>query len=104
MNSVVPLLACVFATHGILCALEGVLLGQKDLDFLGKSYAGFFFLVPYFTLRVKKQALQGVKNVGLDTLWAVFFCYNVVRALMWIGRTKMLSDEAMREAEDLMAE
>lgn len=55
-------------------------------------------------LRVKKAALQGAKNVGLDTLWSVFFCYNAVRALMWIVRAKMLSDGAKREAEDAIAE
>jgi len=104
VNSVVPILAGVFATHGTVCALEGVLLGQKDLNFLGKSYASFFFLVPYFMLRVKKAALQGATNVGLDTLWSVFFCYNAVRALMWVIRGKMLSDGARKEAEEALAE
>merc|ERR1711971_136398 len=56
VNSIVPILSGIFATHGAVCALEGVLLGQKDLNFLGKSYASFFFLVPFFILRVKKAA------------------------------------------------
>jgi len=100
VNSIVPVLGGIFASHGIMCSLEGVLLGQKDLNFLGKSYACFFFLIPYFMLRVKKAALQGAKDVGLSTLWSVFLCYNLVRSLMWIGRTKMLSNEAMKEATD----
>lgn len=51
-------------------------------------------------LRVKKMALQGVEGVGLTSLWNVFFCYNVVRAAMWLVRTKMLSDKAMKEVND----
>lgn len=99
VNSIVPILSGVFAVHGVVCALEGVLLGQKDLNFLGKSYASFFFLVPFFMLRVKKAALQGVQDIGLNSLWIVFFWYNVVRAMMWNLRTKMLSDKTVVETE-----
>jgi len=42
VNSVVPLLLVFFGVHGFLCAAEGILLGQKDLGFLGKMYASFF--------------------------------------------------------------
>jgi Na+-driven multidrug efflux pump len=96
VNSVVPTLAAVFATHGIVCGLEGVLLGQKDLNFLGKSYGSFFFLVPYFMLRMKKAALEGASNIGLKNLWSVFLCYNVTRAAMWLIRARMLSDNAKK--------
>ncbi len=34
-NSVVPLLVGFFAVHGPLCLAEGLLVGQKDLSFLG---------------------------------------------------------------------
>lgn len=77
----------------------GVILGQKDLNFLGKSYASFFFIVPYFMLRVKKAALQGVQDAGLTSLWSVFLAYNVVRAVMWTVRAKMLSDNAMKKVD-----
>lgn len=96
VNSCVPSLLGIFALHGIICAGEGVLLGQKDLTFLGKAYGAYFFIVPYFMLQVKKLALQGA-NVGINSLWNVFMYYQVLRSSVWLVRLKMLSSKAMKD-------
>lgn len=88
VNSVVPTLSATFFVHGIVCATEGVLLGQKDLSFLGKAYGVYFFAIPYFMLRVKKAAIAG-KAVSLSSLWQVFLGYNIFRALAWVLRSKV---------------
>eukprot|EP00543_Licmophora_paradoxa_P007062 CAMPEP_0202457036 /NCGR_PEP_ID=MMETSP1360-20130828/14146_1 /ASSEMBLY_ACC=CAM_ASM_000848 /TAXON_ID=515479 /ORGANISM="Licmophora paradoxa, Strain CCMP2313" /LENGTH=706 /DNA_ID=CAMNT_0049077011 /DNA_START=274 /DNA_END=2392 /DNA_ORIENTATION=+ len=69
INSVAPLLIGFFGVHGVLLAAEGLLLAQKDLNFLGKMYGVFFFAVPYFMLRVKKAALAGTAGVNLASVW-----------------------------------
>mmetsp|Transcript_36250 Transcript_36250/g.66922 ORF Transcript_36250/g.66922 Transcript_36250/m.66922 type:complete len:361 (+) Transcript_36250:1389-2471(+) len=90
VNAAVPFLAGTFAVHGATCACEGLLLGQKDLGFLGKAYAAFFVGVPFFMLRVKKAALSGLPNVGLSSVWQVFMGYQFVRTILWILRIKQL--------------
>lgn len=90
VNSVVPTLSAIFLAHGIMCATEGVLLGQKDLSFLGKTYGVYFFAIPYFMLRVKKAAIAG-KAVSLTSLWQVFLGYNIFRTSAWILRSKVLA-------------
>lgn len=98
VNSVVPWLVGFFALHGMLCATEGVLLGQKDLSFIGKSYAGFFFVIPYLMLRLKKAALAGTSIVRLTSLWKVFFAYNIFRSGLWIARNTQLQLQSRRQA------
>ncbi len=98
VNSVAPWLAGIFAVNGIMCASEGMLLGQKDLSFLGKSYAGFFVAVPYLMLRQKKAALAGISNVQLTSLWKIFFAYNVFRSGLWVARCAQLQLRTQRQA------
>jgi Na+-driven multidrug efflux pump len=98
VNSVAPWLAGIFAVNGIMCASEGMLLGQKDLSFLGKSYAGFFVAVPYLMLRQKKAALAGIGNVQLTSLWKIFFAYNVFRSGLWVARCAQLQLRTQRQA------
>jgi len=95
VNSVIPTISAIFFAHGIMCAAEGVLLGQKDLSFLGKAYSAFFVAIPYFMLRVKKAAIMG-KNVSLVSVWQVFFGYNIIRTSLWVLRTKF---RAMKNKE-----
>mmetsp|Transcript_29341 Transcript_29341/g.33690 ORF Transcript_29341/g.33690 Transcript_29341/m.33690 type:complete len:812 (-) Transcript_29341:408-2843(-) len=99
VNTVVPSLIGFFSVHGLVCGLEGVILGQKDLNFLGKSYGSFFFLVPFFLFRVKWAAVAGVKSASLKALWNVFFGYNLLRSSMFLLRVLKLSDDAMKDAE-----
>jgi len=99
VNSVVPLLLVFFGVHGFLCAAEGILLGQKDLGFLGKMYASFFAAVPYLMLGVKKKALAGNKSVGLKSVWAVFIGYQLARCGFWLIRTAILQRRLNIEAK-----
>jgi len=97
VNSVVPLLAGIFSIHGFICAGEGLLLGQRDLGYLGKSYGSYFFAVPYFMLRLKKFALSGTKNIDLTSLWGVFLAYQFVRVAVWAVRLRLLDIRARKD-------
>jgi len=83
VSGVTPLLIGFFGVHGIVCAMEGILLGRKDLQFLGRMYAAYFLCVPYFMLRVKRAALAGVKGIHLNSVWKVFVGYQLVRFVTW---------------------
>lgn len=102
VNSVTPLLIGFFSIHGLMCAAEGLLLGQKDLSFLGNMYAAFFFIMPYFMLKVKTAALAGMP-VGLTSVWTVFLCYQIFRVAAWIGRVAWLQKRTNQEAANLPA-
>jgi Na+-driven multidrug efflux pump len=99
VNSVVPLLLVFFSVHGILCAAEGLLLGQKDLSFLGKMYGAYFVGVPYFILKVKKAALTGSRQVGLTSVWEVFVGYQLFRFVAWLSRVVILQRRSEVEAK-----
>jgi Na+-driven multidrug efflux pump len=90
VNMVVPLLVAFFSVHGVLCAAEGVLLGQKDLGYLGKMYGSYFFAVPYFMLRVKRAALSGAQGINLTSVWTVFLGYQLFRLLAWVARVQII--------------
>ena len=98
VNMVAPYLIGFFSVHGIVCAMEGVLLGRKDLSFLGKMYAAFFGIVPYFMLRVKRAALAGTQGVNLTSIWRVFVGYQIFRVFAWSARAALLQRRANREA------
>ena len=90
VNSVVPLLLVFFGAHGFVCGTEGMLLGQKDLGYLGTMYASFFAAVPYIMLGVKRKAVAGSNSVGLTSVWTVFIGYQLVRCGLWIVRSIIL--------------
>jgi Na+-driven multidrug efflux pump len=98
VNSVVPLLLVFFGTHGFVCASEGLLLGQKDLGFIGKMYAFFFGALPFFMMRVKRAALSGSHPVNLRSVWNVFVGYQVFRCVVWLMRLRMLQRQSDRDA------
>ena len=104
VNMVVPLLVAFFAVHGVLCAAEGVLLGQKDLGFLGKMYGAYFFAVPFFMLRVKKAALSGVQGINLTSVWTVFLGYQMFRLAAWVARVGFIQRKTDRAAAALIEE
>ena len=101
VNSVVPLLLVIFSTLGIFTASEGILLGQKDLGFLGKSYTSFFFVVPYLMLRVKRMAQSGTVQVSLRSVWTVFTAYQLFRTCLWVLRTLQLQKRTNRGAHEV---
>jgi Na+-driven multidrug efflux pump len=98
VNSVVPLLLAFFGLHGVLCGTEGVLLGQKDLGFVGKMYGGYFLAVPYLMLRVKKAALAG-SPVDLTSVWSVFLIYQTFRFVAWLARVAVIQRRTEIEAK-----
>lgn len=72
------------------------MLGQKDLEFLGKAYAFYFAAVPWAMLRVKNAVVAGVP-ADLTSVWKVFAGYQIVRCAMFAGRSLLLSKRARRE-------
>jgi Na+-driven multidrug efflux pump len=102
VNMVAPWLFGVFAVHGMICAAEGLLLGQKDLGFLGSMYTAFFAVVPYFMLRVKSAALSGASNIDLTSVWRVFLGYQMFRFFTWISRVAFLQQRSERESAKLV--
>jgi Na+-driven multidrug efflux pump len=99
VNSVVPLLLAFFGVHGVLCSAEGLLLGQKDLNFLGKMYGAYFFVVPYFMLKVKRAALAGSATANLVSVWSVFLGYQLFRAAAWLARVAVLQRRTNLDSE-----
>jgi Na+-driven multidrug efflux pump len=97
VNSVLPLLLVIFSTLGLFTSSEGMLLGQKDLNFLGKSYASFFFVVPLLMLRLKRAALSGTANVTLKSVWTLFTGYQIFRTSLWVLRAMQLQRRTNRD-------
>lgn len=85
VNSVIPMLIAFFSVHGICMSSEGLMLAQKDLNFVGQMYGAFFFAVPYFMLRVKRAGLAG-NHVTLTSVWSIFAVYQLVRSAAFLAR------------------
>ena len=62
-------------------------------------YIIFFFTVPAYMLRLKHRALAGVQAVGIETMWAAFAVYNVIRSLSFHLRLAQLQRRTERGAE-----
>jgi len=101
VNAVAPMLVLWFAVHGFVCSSEGMLLAQKDLKFLGRMYAGFSVVLPFFMFRVKRSALLGRPGIGLASIWQVFLAYQISRCVLWAGRTIAIQRRTTREADEL---
>ena len=107
VNQAIPGLSLFFALSGLVCVGEGMLLGQKDLKFLGNAYGAYFFAVPYFLLRLKKRALMGLQDVGVGTMWRTFSIYQAIRCCIWFARMMQLqrrTDRQVSERDDVDAQ
>jgi len=107
VNQAIPGLSLFFALSGLVCVGEGMLLGQKDLKFLGNAYGAYFFAVPYFLLRLKKRALLGLQDVGVGTMWQTFSIYQLIRCCIWFARMMQLqrrTDRQVSERDDAGAQ
>lgn len=105
VKSVIPMLVGFFCVHGVCMASEGILLGQKDLNFIGSMYGSFFVAVPFFMLRVKKAAIAGLQGVGLTSVWTIFIFYQAVRVSSFVARCSLVqrrSDRAGAAGEHLI--
>jgi len=89
VRQIVPIMIGILSTHGIFCASEGILLGFRDLKFLGNIYAVFFVTVPMLMLRLK-YAAKGGSKVNLCSVWKIFLGYQAFRILSFLGRVLVL--------------
>lgn len=94
VTALVPIHFAISCMHGVFTASEGMLLGQKDLGFLGRMYAIFTFLIPYLLLRIKKAALSGNKNASLTSVWQIFLGYEIARVTIMSSRVLWLQHKA----------
>jgi Na+-driven multidrug efflux pump len=99
VTTVVPLFFVTCLKHGIFCSSEGILLGQKDLRFLGTQYGIYTFLIPYLLLQIKKAALGGSPRVGLASVWQLFLGYDLFRTALMVGRILWLERKRANEKE-----
>jgi hypothetical protein len=96
VKSVIPMLVGFFCVHGVCMASEGILLGQKDLNFVGSMYGSFFFAVPFFMLRVKKAGIAGLPGISLTTVWTIFVFYQAVRVSSFVARCNLVQQRSDR--------
>ena len=96
VNLVTPLLLGFFSVHGICMGVEGLLLGQKDLGFLGGMYGGFFFVIPFLMMRVKRAVLSGASNIDLTSVWKIFLGYQMFRTAAWVARVAFIQKRTER--------
>lgn len=82
IRSILPLVAAWFAYHAPFMAAEGILLGRKDLGFLGKMYGFFFFALPFIYQQMKSASLSGIRPATLTSVWQVFILYGLFRFLI----------------------
>ena len=96
VKSVVPVMLAIMSTHGIFCAAEGILLGFKDLKFLGRIYTYFFAVIPLLMLRLKYVARIG-HHVNLRSVWNVFLGYQAFRITSFLARVFILKRRHAKE-------
>jgi hypothetical protein len=65
-------------------------------------YAGYFAIVPYFMLRVKRAAMSGASGINLTSVWKVFLSYQLFRFVAWVGRVTILQRRTERASAELM--
>jgi Na+-driven multidrug efflux pump len=102
VQSVVPIMFALLSTHGFFCASEGILLGLRDLKFLGRIYSIFFVVVPILMLRLKYIAKAGVtnNNINLLSVWNVFLGYQTFRILAFLSRVFILRKRFANKASN----
>lgn len=97
VKSVIPMLLGFFCAHGVCMASEGILLGQKDLNYIGAAYGSFMVAIPYFMFRVKRAALAGIPGISLTSVWTIFVFYQAVRTSSFLIRCKIVQRRSDRE-------
>lgn len=98
VRSITPYVFSWFSFHALSMSAEGILLGRKDLSFLGKAYGIYFFIIPVIYLRIKQASLMGVKAATLGSVWRVFIMYGLSRLFIWNGRLVQQTLKTMRKA------
>ncbi|KAG7351315.1 MATE efflux family protein [Nitzschia inconspicua] len=101
VTTVVPLIFLTSLKHGFFCASEGILLGQKDLRFLGAQYSVYTFLIPYILLQVKRAALEGTRSVNLASVWQIFVGYDFFRTMLMVLRIGWLNRRRSKDSQSV---
>ena len=79
---------------------KGILLGLRDLKFLGRIYALFFSVVPFLILRLKYAARAGA-DVRLVSVWNVFAGYQAFRISLFTARAYWLRHRLNRQDSEV---
>jgi len=98
VRSITPYVAAWFSFHAIAMSAEGILLGRKDLSFLGKSYAIYGVIIPIIYLKIKAASLAGIKVATLASVWQVFIMYGLSRLFIWNARLIQQTFKTMKSA------
>lgn len=98
VNKIIPYLAGILAMHGNVMAAEGILLGRRDLKFLGFMYGLYFAVVPVIMFRLKNAIITGGQNFGLRAIWRIFLGYQGSRMTLWVGRALWLTRKKSNES------
>ena len=77
-------------------------MGQKDLGFLGKAYAIWFFAVPSVMFRLKGVAASGIA-VGVKDMWEIMSLYQISRFSAWLLRLRHLHSKRLKEHQTAIA-
>lgn len=91
VNSMAPYLTGIFGLHGLVTAAEGLLLGTKDLNFLGGMYGLAFLVVPAIMMKQKGMNLLSNAPFAISKVWRVFLMYQITRCALWVSRVLWLS-------------
>lgn len=98
VRSITPYVAAWFSFHALTMSAEGILLGRKDLSFLGKSYGIYFVTIPIIYLKIKAASLAGIKAATLTSVWQVFIMYGLSRVFIWNARLIQQTLKTMKSA------
>jgi len=98
VRSITPYVLAWFSFHAVSMSAEGILLGRKDLSFLGKSYGIYSLIIPIIYLKIKAASLAGVKIATLASVWQVFIMYGLSRLFIWNARLIQQTLKTMRLA------
>ena len=86
INRALPFTALTLATHASAVTLEGLLLVQRDLGFLCKTYASIGIAAV-----AAHQFIVRSKCLGLGAVWGVYVAFQVSRIAVFSWRSGLFS-------------
>lgn len=86
VNSVVPIFVTILLFQGLFYTVEGILLAQKDLSFVGRLYGVYFVIFPVVILQLQRLGT----SLQLWHVWVTFTAYQSIRISVWVVRVYFL--------------
>ena len=86
VNSVVPIFVIILLFQGLFYTVEGILLAQKDLSFVGRLYGVYFVIFPAAILQLQRLGT----SLQLWHVWVTFAAYQLLRIIVWVFRVYFL--------------